>query len=302
MKRLSVMHVRFIVLFLVVTTMSLQGGQRATVPTAGENRPFNPRDIVGIWSRNPQGTGGGGTCRECGDRGFGNDVPPLTPEGQKKFDANKPSYGRALDSTDAAAHPEEHIGRRRAVPPSNGTDPYQYCNPQGVPRAILFPDAIEFLVLPDRVVNTFTWEHRFRTIWTDGRQLPKPEDIDEPRWLGYTVGRWDGDTFVIESVGHDDRTWVDHFGYPHSDMMRLEERWRRISYDTLQLDMTIIDSKIYTRPWKSQTKQFKFYPKESFVATSDGKWFGLREDVCAPADEVEHFIKDIRDPAGGKPR
>ena len=265
--------------------------------SATEKRPFNPHDITGIWSRNPQGFGGGGTCRECGDRGFGNEVPPFTPEGQKRFDANHPSYGRALGSPDAAAHPEEHIGRRRAVPPSNGSDPYQYCNPQGVPRALLFPDAMEFLVLPDRAINTFTWEHRFRTIWMDGRTLLKPEDVDEPRWLGYTVGRWEGDTFVVESVGHDDRTWIDHFGYPHSDMMRLEERYRRLSYDTLELRMTITDPKIYTKPWVSQTKIFKLFPKEWFK-TGDGGWAGIREDVCAPADEVEHFIKDIRDPAG----
>jgi hypothetical protein len=276
------------------------GQAQSTTPDS--SRPFNPKDISGIWSRNPAGFGGGGVCRGCGDRGYGNEVPPFTPEGQKRFDANKPSYGRALGSPDAAAHPEEHIGRRRAVPPSNGTDPYQYCNPQGVPRAILFPDAMEFLVLPDRVVNTFSWEHRFRTIWTDGRQLPNPEDVDEARWLGYTVGRWEGDTFVVESVGHDERTWVDNFGYPHSDVMRLIERYRRVSYDSLELNMTIIDPKIYTQPWHSEKKIFKYFPKESFKATGDGKWFGIREDVCAPADEVDNFIKDVRDPAGGVTR
>lgn len=265
-----------------------------------DSRPFNPRDIAGIWSRNPQGFGGGATCADCGDRGFGNDVPPFTPEGQKRFDANKPSYGRALGSADAAAHPEEHIGRRRATPPSNGTDPYQYCNPQGVPRAVLFPDAMEFLVLPDRVINTFSWEQRFRTIWMDGRKLLKPEEVDEPRWMGYTVGRWEGDTFVVESVGHDERTWIDHFGYPHSDMMRLEERYRRIRYDTLELQMTITDAKIYTKPWVSQVKRFKLFPKEHFKGV-DGGWAGIREDVCAPADD-DLFIKTIRDPAGGKTR
>ena len=98
------------------------------------DKKFDPHDLAGVWTRNSSrlGFGGGGTCPDCGDRGFSNDVPPFTPLGQKMFDANKPSYGRNLGTPDAVAHPEEHIGRRRAVPPSNGTDPYQYCNPMGV--------------------------------------------------------------------------------------------------------------------------------------------------------------------------
>ena len=67
-------------------------------------KTFNPRDLAGIWTRNSNGMGGGGTCRECGDRGFGNNVPPFTEEGQKRFDQNKPSYGRALGSADANAN------------------------------------------------------------------------------------------------------------------------------------------------------------------------------------------------------
>src|SRR6516162_6948869 len=116
-----------------------------------QTKAFNPRDLAGIWTRNSNGMGGGGTCRECGDRGFGNNVPPFTEEGQKRFDANKPAYGRALGSSDAAAHPEEHIGRRRAVPPANDTDPYQHCNPMGPSRALIYPDPMEMSVLPDRV-------------------------------------------------------------------------------------------------------------------------------------------------------
>jgi hypothetical protein len=106
------------------------------------DKKFDLHDLAGIWTRNSSrlGYGGGGTCPDCGDRGFGNDVPRFTPLGQKMFDANKPSYGRSLGTPDAAAHPEEHIGRRRAVPPSNGTDPYQYCNPMGVTRALIYPD------------------------------------------------------------------------------------------------------------------------------------------------------------------
>ena len=153
--------------------------------------------------------------------------------------------GRALGSADAEAHPEEHIGRRRAQPPALGTDLYQQCNPMGIPRAILYPDPEEFIVLPDRILQHFQWGYGLRTIWMDGRALPKPEEVDIARWWGYAVGRWEGNTLVVTSTGYDGRTWVDHFGYPHSDMMVLEERYTRINYDTLELKMTLTDPVYY---------------------------------------------------------
>jgi hypothetical protein len=94
-----------------------RGGIIAGDP-ANANKAYDKHDLSGIWTRNGTPGGyGGGTCANCGDRGFGNEVPPFTPLGQKMFDANKPSYGRNLGTPDANAHPEEHIGRRRAVPP-----------------------------------------------------------------------------------------------------------------------------------------------------------------------------------------
>ena len=273
--------------------------QRGNAPAKpADTRPFNPREIGGIWSRNSNGFGGGGTCADCGDRGYSVEWPEFTPEGQAAFDKNIPSYGREKDSADAKAHPEEHIGRRRAQPPALGNDLYGQCNPQGIPRALLYPDPVEFYQLGDRVLQHFEWRYELRTIWTDGRKLPALP-VDLPRWWGYAVGRWEGDTFVVESTGYEDRTWVDYFGYPHSDEMRLEERYRRTSYDTLELNMTLTDPKYYARPWKSQTKRFKLLPKD-FIKTPEG-WAGLLEDVCVPTDELE-FNRVIRDPAGtGRP-
>jgi hypothetical protein len=272
-------------------------GIMAHIP-ANDNKPYDKHDLSGIWTRNgtPAGYGGGGVCRDCGDRGYSNDVPPLTPLGQKMFDANKPSYGRNLGSAEANAHPEEAIGRRRAVPPANGTDPYQTCNPEGVTRALIYPDPVEFNVLPDKIIQQFEWTYTTRTIWTDGRKLL--DDPDQLRWWGYSTGHWEGDTFVVNSNGFDDRTWVDHFGYPHSNDMKLEERYRRTAYDVLELQMTITDPKIYTRPWTSQLKKFRKLDTKNGIKTVDG-WAGLMEDLCAPADEVELFNKRVRDPAGG---
>ena len=262
------------------------------------NLPFQPRDLAGIWTPNGNGFGGGGRCRDCGDRGFSMEFPVFTPAGQAAFDRTIPSYGRAKDSDDAKAHPEEHIGRRRAQAPGLGNDTYGTCNPMGMPRAALYPDPVELIVLPDRILQHFQWGYGLRTIWMDGRKLPAPEDIDIPRWWGYAVGRWDGNTLVVESTGHDERTWIDHFGYPHSDEMVLEERYTRINYDTIELKMTLTDPKYYTKPWTSETKRMHLLPK-TFIQSSG--WTGLLEDLCAPANELE-FNRLIRDPAGtGKP-
>ncbi len=275
-----------------------QGAAGRQGTPAADNRQFNARELVGIWSRNAGGYGGGGTCAGCGDRGYSLEFPEFTADGQAAFEKNIPSYGRPKDSEDAKAHPEEHIGRRRAQPPALGNDLYGQCNPMGVPRALLYPDPVEFYVLPDRILQHFEWHYGLRTIWMDGRKLPTPP-LDLPRWWGYSVGRWEGDTLVVESVGHEDRTWIDYFGYPHSEMMKLEERYRRIAFDTLELNMTITDPSYYAKPWKGQTKQFKLLAKD-FIKTPEG-WSGLLEDLCAPVDELE-FNRTIRDPAGtGKP-
>jgi hypothetical protein len=297
------MRIRFAIftgtalLFSSLALAQGRGGVMAANP-ANANKPYDKHDLSGIWSRNgsPAGYGGGGTCRDCGDRGYSADVPPFTPLGQKMFDANKPSYGRNLGSPDANAHTEEHIGRRRAVPPANGTDPYQYCNPEGLTRALIYPDPLEMNVLPDKIMQQFQWTYATRTIWTDGRKLP--EDADQLRWWGYSTGHWDGDTFIVDSSGFDERTWIDHFGYPHSTDMKLQERYRRIAYDVMELSMIVTDPKVYTRPWVSQTKKFRKLDTKDSIKTADG-WTGLMEDLCAPADEVDQFDRRVRDPAGG---
>jgi len=261
-----------ITLSFIILRSSLASAQTAA---------WDPHELNGIWIR----TGG--------DRGYNNDVVPMTVWGQEKFNSNKPSYGRELGSADAATHSEEAIGRRRAVPSGLGNDPTGECNPSGIPRLLFFPRPIEFVQTQDKTIQFFQWTRAWRDIWTDGRELPS-----EPAstWYGYSVGRWDGDTFVVDSTGFDDRTWVDHFGYPHSDQMHLQERYRRVDHDHLELAMTLTDPKTYTRPWISQKKVFTLQPPGSKSVSNDG-WFGLYEEICAPLDEVDQFNTRIRNRA-----
>src|SRR6266852_1062574 len=137
----------------------------------------------------------------------------------------------------------------------------------------------EFIQIPDRVLQHMQYHDTWRTIWTDGRALPKDPD---PAWYGYAIGRWEGDAFVVESIGYDDRTWIDHFGNPHSDQMRLVERYRRIDKDTLELDITLTDPKTYTKPWVADTITF-VNPKSAIF-----------EEICSPSEE-RRFNNEIRD-------
>jgi hypothetical protein len=123
--------------------------------------------------------------------------------------------------------------------------------------------------------------------------------VDEylPRFNGYSIGKWEGNTLVLDTVGLDDRAWMDHFGYPVSDQAKLQERWHRTSYGILELTMVLTDPKIYTEPWKTEVAHFSRIPKEALAAGVG--WAALAEDRCVPLDEVDTYNKQVRNPAGG---
>jgi len=220
----------------------------------------------------------------------------MTPWGSAKFDANKPARGRLLGEPLNGDHP----GRVRAVVPALSNDPIMECNPQGLIRLILDDEPTEWIQLPGRLIQFFQWGHIPREIWTDGREVPTGENLDNlgVSWFGMSVGKWDGDTLVVNTVGLDDRTWLDIYGFPHSSEMRVEELYRRISYDVIEWKFTLYDPKTYTTPWVSDTKTFRRMAKDEVTYYGWLGFSGLLEGICAPADEVDNFNKRVRDPAG----
>lgn len=89
----------------------------------------------------------------------------------------------------------------------------------------------------------------FCRIYTDGRAVP---DDPDPSWMGYSVGHWEGNnTFVVETVGFNEKTWLDRLGHPHSDQFHVTERFRRVDADHLQLDITMTDPKALAKPWST---------------------------------------------------
>ncbi len=125
-------------------------------------------------------------------------------------------------------------------------DPVGHCLLPGVPQMNAVPYPYKIFQSPKEIVILYEAFATFRQIFTDGRDLPKDPN---PTFMGYSVGHWDGDTLVVESNGFNDVTWIDTGGHPHSDAMRVTERYHRLDFGHIDYAVTIDDPKAYTRPW-----------------------------------------------------
>lgn len=131
-------------------------------------------------------------------------------------------------------------------------DPHVRCMPPGGPRQFQTPNGFEFLEMPElkRIYIVFGGGPRsWRVIYMDGRALPPADEDRIPTYLGYSSGRWEGDTLVVESEGYNERFWMHRGGLPHTDALHLTERFSRPDFDTLRYEVTVNDPKAYTRPW-----------------------------------------------------
>jgi hypothetical protein len=121
------------------------------------------------------------------------------------------------------------------------------CLPQGLPRTDINSYApFKILQTPGVIAVLYEVDNTHRQIYTDGRTLP----VDpQPTWGGYSVGRWDGDTLVVDAAGFNDETWLDSGGHPHSDALRVHERFYRRDFGHMDLSVTVDDPKMYTKPF-----------------------------------------------------
>jgi hypothetical protein len=143
--------------------------------------------------------------------------------------------------------PFTEYGAARFAKEDEIDDPLTKCLPIGPARGI------QAGIMPFQIVQTpavftilFENQHTFRIIHTDGRSHPK--DLD-PTWFGDSIGNWDGDTLVVDTVGLDDRTWLDTAGHEHSDQLHLVERFQRVDGNTIKWTVTFEDPKYFTEPW-----------------------------------------------------
>ena len=141
-------------------------------------------------------------------------------------------------------------------------DPEAYCLPAGVPRTTAaggLPSRI--IQTPGMVVILHETKTIFRQIYMDGRTLQKDP---QPTWMGYSTGAWEGDALVVKTTGFNDKTWLDDVGHPHSESLRVVERYRRPDYGHLFIDITVEDEKAYTRPW-TVTQDLRLDPNGDLI-------------------------------------
>jgi hypothetical protein len=125
-------------------------------------------------------------------------------------------------------------------------DPVAWCKPAGAVRLWTYPPPRKIVQLPGLVVVLSERDVGFRQIFTDGRPLPKDPD---PSWNGYSSGKWEGDTLVVQTIGFRDGIWLDRNGSPMTEAAKMTERFRRVNYGRLEIEVTIDDPKAYTKPW-----------------------------------------------------
>ena len=143
---------------------------------------------------------------------FGKAISPMTPWAEAKFKAANSVYRSSSPSTDLS-------------------DPIFNCFPPGVPRIYLLNFPVQIVQTPGQVIMLFEFDHFVRRIYTDGR----PHDKDAgPLWMGDSIGKWEGDTLVADTVSFNDKTTLDREGYPHSDAMHLVERIQRVAHDSMR--------------------------------------------------------------------
>ena len=277
-KRLAASTIALATIFIFSTNVSAQAQVRQPGAVYDFDRkgekpaPAPRRDISGIWE---PAAGAGAGINATGAQQMPSDGKPehelpFTPAGREAFLANKPTFGVTM------------------VPSAQTNDPVASCDPQGFPRIVLHNyRTTRIIQTPENIVILYLFNKKWRTIWTDGRELPKT--IDEPRWWGYSIGKWEDDyTFVGQSTGFDERTWLDNAGRPHSDAMRVEERYQRVDHDHLMMTIIIDDPKFYTKPWTALKLMLRLQ------STS----FDLREMECSPT-ETAKYNKLFGDPASG---
>ena len=236
-----------------------RGRKQAEKDSPTKNLPFDPHDISGIW-RNPGGF----------DVGLGNDRPPLTDWGKEKWSKTRSSARRSPLSFGFYEDQKDW------------NDPLFQCDPSGYPRNLDYSN-YRFVKLPDEFVMFFERDHTWRDLWTDGRKLPTNP---KPRWYGYSIAHWEGDTLVVNSSGFDDRTWVDPNGSIHSDQMQLEERFRRVDHDDLEFSITLTDPKAYVGTWGGKKLTLRLINSSQQI--QKGLW-GKRADGTAYGDMREEY-------------
>jgi hypothetical protein len=209
-----------------------------------------------------------------GEALLSNRIPPMTPAGKAKLDANIPDPFSA-----------------------SSNDPWKTCDPFGMPRSVNNQNGqLGFAQMPGRIIILSGFSRTWREVWMDGRKPPKNighEGGPSGMYNGYSVGHWEGDnTLVVETVGMDEKTWMDRRGYPHSIDAKVTERYTRTDYDHLSMTETVEDPAYYTQPSFILAKlDYRFARNQE-----DKNAPFTNETLCIPSQAME-YLNAISAPA-----
>ena len=228
----------------------------ARAPKARDGKP----DLSGVWLPDPD--------------------PKGTPEGVESISGVViPRY--MLDITadlkpeDVPFRPSTEALFKQHLQSQGKDDPIAHCQPTGVPGLGAIPLPYKIIQTPRLIAILHEENTVFRQIFLDGR---RPVKDPEPRWMGYSSGTWVGDTLVVDTVGFDDRSWLDRLGHAHSDALHVIERFRRRDAGHLEIEVTIDDPKAYTKP-------ITYTQKATLVPDED-----LLEYFCSENEkDVQHY-------------
>ena len=208
----------------------------APAPRAANGKP----DLSGVWHVQP-------TPLAEMERLFGADIGVAEVPGMEidTVIQVRPQYSRWTSSPKKRRCGPKALEILRQRGP--GDSPSDNCLPVGIPAAGLVSEPNKIVQSPRLIVIIFESDGTLRQIYTDGRALPK--EFDLPAWLGYSVGKWERDTLVVETAGFNDKSWLDLMGHPHSEALRIAERYHRRDFGHLDVEMTFDDPQMYTKPF-----------------------------------------------------
>lgn len=251
--------------FVAVISFSSRGSAQAKTQAAtpASAVSFDPHDLSGVWfDDRPRPVT---TNERYWIYKFNAEEPPMTAWGEAQYKATKSSFGT------------------NAYPLAETNDPlYHDCTPPGLPRIYLHPFPMQIVQTTGEVIFLFEYDSIRHQIFTDGRAH---DTALGPLWMGDSIGHWEGDTLVADTVNFNEKTWLDRIGHPHSDALHVVERIRRIDQNHLTDDITIEDSKAYTKPWTTHI-EFLLRPK-----------WTLQEQFCEDEVSFQSMDKDAAAPA-----